>query len=61
MTRPHNEDYVKYKCGISNLFIALESSSSGKTSGQNLKVLYKINIATDTHHIIKNLTILIKR
>jgi hypothetical protein len=24
-----NEDYVKYKCGVSNLFIALESSSSG--------------------------------
>ena len=29
MTRPHNEDYVEDRCGVSNLFIALESSSSG--------------------------------
>ena len=29
MTRPHNEDYVKYRCGVSNLFIAFASSSSG--------------------------------
>jgi hypothetical protein len=35
------------------------SSSSGYTSGQNLKVLYKINIDIDTHNHQKSLLLLL--
>ena len=49
MTRPHSADYVKTGVACQPLY-CVPVIIVRSTGGQNLKVLYKINIDIDTHN-----------